>query len=103
MSFLVSCKVPGMRMAPSLCKAVAHTQYSHRRRRMSITTLPFFTPKLLKKLAALLDRRLMSVKVKIFSLSSSSHHTRAFFSGSSSAQASTTSKPKLKFSGTFTV
>ena len=75
MSFLVSCNVPGIRMAPILCRAVAQIQYSHRRRRISITTEPFFTPRLLKKLAALLDSRLMSVKVKIFSSSSSSHHT----------------------------
>ena len=68
-----------------------------------MTTLPFFTPRLRKKLAALLERRLMSVKVKVSSSPASSHQTRAFFSGSASAQASTTSKPKLKSSGTLTL
>ena len=66
-----------------------------------MTTEPFFTPWALKKLAARLERHIISVKVKVFSSPSSAHQTRAFFPGSAWAQASTTSKPKLKSPGTF--
>ena len=68
-----------------------------------MTTVPLRMPMLLKKFAARFESFLISVKVKIRSWSWSSHQTSAFFSGSLSAHASTMSKPKLKFSGTFTL
>ncbi len=98
----VSCKEPGIKTAPILWIAVASTQYSHRRRRISMTTEPFWTPRDFKKFAALLERRFISVKVRCFSFPWSSHQTSAILSFSAAAQPSTMSNPKLKCSGTVT-
>ncbi len=99
-SLRVSCSDAGMMEAPSLHRATAHTQYSQRRRRMHMTTSPLPMPSSAKALAAWLERRLMSVKVKVRSSPASLHHKRARLSGSTAAHSSTTSKPKLKSSGT---
>ena len=67
---------------------------------MLITQSPFFTPAEMRKLTARLLARLMSPKVMIFSSPAALHQTSARFSGARRAYSSTTSKPKLKFSGT---
>ena len=56
-------------VAPILHSATAVTQYSHRRRRMHITTSPLPIPIAEKEFAMRLERREMSVKVKVRSLS----------------------------------
>ena len=65
-----------------------------------MATSPLPMPSSLKALAAWLDRRLMSVNVNTRSSPASLVHRSARLSGSTAAHSSTTSKPKLKASGT---
>ena len=83
--------VAGIIEAPILHNAMAHTQYSQRRRSIIITTSPLRIPSFLKALAARLESSEMSVKVNSRSSPASLIHTRAFLSGSTRAHSSTTS------------
>ena len=86
MSFEVSWMVAGIIEAPILHNAMAHTQYSQRRRSVIIiTTSPLRIPSFLKALAARLESSEMSVKVNSRSSPASLIHTRAFLSGSTRA------------------
>ena len=99
-SFLVSRCVAGIAIAPSLCRPMIAIQNSYWRFRISITLSPFLIPSALKKLAAWLLSALISANVNVRSSSLSFVHSSARLSGFSFASSSTTSKPKLKLSGT---
>ena len=84
---------------PMRWQATAVTQYCQLRLSSVSTRSPFFRPRELRKCAACLERSLISLNVKTRLSPRSFSQTSARFSGSSSAQASTTSRAKLKCAG----
>ena len=85
---------------PIRWQATAVTQYCQLRLSRVRIRSPFFRPRELRKFAACLERSEISRKVNVRRSPRSLSQTRARFSGSASAQASTTSRAKLKCSGT---
>ena len=92
----------GIAIAPSLESPSIENQNSKRRFNISITVSPFLIPRRAKKDAVISENFLKSANVKSKRLPSSFVQSIAFFFGSFSAQASTTSYAKLKLFGTAT-
>ena len=95
MSFGVSMVGQGQSTAPSLMRAITKIHHSGIRGSMISTRSPFWTPYLIRILAAWLERFFKSLKEYFFSVPSWFTQIMASLFRSLSAHASITSNPKL--------